>query len=71
MAGCTAPMKGTTVRLRHDLRDVPTVTECRSPRLLVAEADKPFLDSLRKPCDWGDSASSRAVLMIRFLWEKA
>jgi hypothetical protein len=35
--------------------------------MLVAEADKPLLDSLRGPCDWDVSALSRATLMIRFL----
>ena len=35
--------------------------------MLVAEADKPFLDSLRGSCDWYVSALSRATLMIRFL----
>lgn len=35
--------------------------------LMVAEADKPFLVSLRDACDWDVSALSRAAPMIRFL----
>lgn len=71
MAGCTTPTKMIGVRLRCDLRLVPIVTEFEVLACWWAEADEPFLDSLREPCDWDVSALSRAKLSDKgFLTEK-